>query len=139
MLNYVYLLLFSVPQVENRSGFPSPSSITQPTAAVRAASTSSGRGTGSLSVWFCVTRCDTRSSWEMASEVTHDCALYDLFLEIINLLLLKISEFLQALPFFFYHHRAVLQYRRHARPGRGPLPVCGLLQGREDRPGIPLK
>lgn len=34
--------------------------------------------------------------------------------------------------------RAVLQYRRHVWAWGGPLPVRGLLQGREDRPGIPL-
>lgn len=58
-----------VPQVENPSGFPLNSSITQPTAAVRAASMSSARGTGSLSAWFCATPCDTRSSWGTDSEV----------------------------------------------------------------------
>ena len=71
--NMIYLTSqISSPQVENRSGSPLPSSITQPTAAVRAASTSSARGTGSLSAWFCVTLCDTRSSWEMVFEVTYD-------------------------------------------------------------------
>lgn len=34
--------------------------------------------------------------------------------------------------------RAILQYRRHGWAGRGPLPVRGLLQGREDGPGLPL-
>lgn len=35
-------------------------------------------------------------------------------------------------------HRAILQHRRHVWTGGGPLPVRGLLQGREDRPGLPL-
>lgn len=61
--------LLRVPQVENPSGFPLNSSITQLTATVRAASTSSGRGTGSLLAWFCATLCDTRSSWGTVSEV----------------------------------------------------------------------
>lgn len=34
--------------------------------------------------------------------------------------------------------RAILQYWRHGWAGGGPLPVRGLLQGREDGPGIPL-
>lgn len=55
----------------SQSGSHSPSSTTRPTAPVRAASTSSGPGTESLWAWFCVTLCDTRSSWETASEVTH--------------------------------------------------------------------
>lgn len=35
--------------------------------------------------------------------------------------------------------RALLQCRGYIRTGGGPLPVRGLLQGREDRPGLPLK
>lgn len=35
--------------------------------------------------------------------------------------------------------RALLQYRRYIWPGRGPLPVCGFLQGWEDRPSLPFE
>lgn len=62
------------PQVENRSGFPFPSSTTRLTAAARAASTSSGHGTGSLLAWCCATLCDTRSSWGTVWEVNQSSA-----------------------------------------------------------------
>lgn len=38
-----------------------------------------------------------------------------------------------------FTHRPILQYRRYIWPGRGPLPVCGLLQGWKDRPSLLVK
>lgn len=90
------------PQAENQSGSPTPSSITQPTAAVKAASTSSGRGTRSLSEWCCVTLCDTRSSWGAAWEVTctESVVSFSLCQFGFPLIPLTASCFLSAEPFY---------------------------------------
>lgn len=52
----------------------------------------------------------------------------------------KILKCLNSIPAsLFSICRAFPQYRRHIWSGRGPLPVCGLLQGWKDRPSLPLQ
>ena len=51
----------------------------------------------------------------------------------------RVCLWLLSAPLLSVLSRAVLQYSRHVRPGRGPLPVCGLLPRRKDGPRLPLQ